>query len=686
MKKILSVLLLLAGLSFGSDIGFNGNYWAMTYFKGKIDFSTWKQLGVNSCMVMQEEDAKPAFTAGFPFYNEYVLPQIGYDSKVASMFDFIQRKYFADGEMKRLNRKNSLSDPEYWADSKKRITALVNKKKGQNPLAWCMGDECSVTSYMKPFDYDFNDSALEAMRSWLKGQYGSVENLNKEWETTFSTWEAVKPFTTDQAKDRQSKGQENYSPWADHRTFMNISFADYLAKCRKYAEEIDPKTPVGVAGCQAPSTFGGYDWWRLCQALTFIEAYDGGNNTDMIRSFTDKNKVFTCSTTFGGTGDTKRRIWERLLQGDRGTIIYDESVEKGENKSVKALKDVFLELNCGIAKKIINAERISDPIAIHYSHASIQAQWMLETGIDKNRNWIQWKEGLSSRFSKNRNGWVKVIEDLGLQFKFTSYEQIENGELIKGGYKVFILPESIALSAKEVKAIEDFVNAGGVVIGDCQIATMDEHCKRLKEGRLDKLFGIKRAGFDAEGTKDAVVLKGKKLELKGAEPGITLADASAKAEALAGKTPVIITRPVGKGKTVYLNFYLSSYGKLRLQPPREKHIRDIVGDIFAAAGIKSRVNMATATGAEVSGHEVVWFKAGPKEEYLTVLRNAAVIQDELGAVTELVKAGGKVSLKIALEKKAKVTDLRTGKDMGVSDSINAEIDPYEPVIYSVVWQ
>ena len=58
---------------------------------------------------------------------------------------------------------------------------------------------------------------------------------------------------------------------------------------------------------------------------------------------------------------------------------------------------------------------------------------------------------------------VRVIEDLGLQYNFVSYEQIEAGEL--ANYKVLLLPESVAMSAREARAIEEFVRAGGALDG-----------------------------------------------------------------------------------------------------------------------------------------------------------------------------------------------------------------------------
>ena len=77
-----------------------------------------------------------------------------------------------------------------------------------------------------------------------------------------------------------------------------------------------------------------------------------------------------------------------------------------------------------------------------------------------------------------RDSFVRVIEDLGLQYNFVSYEQIENGELIKSGYKVLLLPQSVAMSQEECEQIAAFVHAGGIIIADNMTATMDEHCNQ----------------------------------------------------------------------------------------------------------------------------------------------------------------------------------------------------------------
>ena len=81
----------------------------------------------------------------------------------------------------------------------------------------------------------------------------------------------------------------------------------------------------------------------------------------------------------------------------------------------------------------------------------------------------------SLSFPANRDGWVRTIKDIGLQFDFVSSEQVEQGSLNSGKYKVLILPFSVALSPLEISSIESFVESGGVVIADAAPGLMDQH-------------------------------------------------------------------------------------------------------------------------------------------------------------------------------------------------------------------
>ena len=56
------------------------------------------------------------------------------------------------------------------------------ERYGTNPYvtAWHMGNEYGWNNR-----YDYSDNALNAFRLWCERKYGTIENLNKAWGTTF---------------------------------------------------------------------------------------------------------------------------------------------------------------------------------------------------------------------------------------------------------------------------------------------------------------------------------------------------------------------------------------------------------------------------------------------------------------------------------------------------------------------
>src|SRR5207245_405896 len=85
----------------------------------------------------------------------------------------------------------------------------------------------------------------------------------------------------------------NFSPWADFRTYMDVSLARALDNLRQAAREIDPHTPVGIEGTQMPHAFGGYDLRRLARVLDWVEPYDIGNAREIFGSFMPGKPIVT---------------------------------------------------------------------------------------------------------------------------------------------------------------------------------------------------------------------------------------------------------------------------------------------------------------------------------------------------------------------------------------------------------
>jgi len=292
-------------------------------------------------------------------------------------------------------------------------------------------------------------------------------------------------------------------------------------------------------------------------------------------------------------------------------------------------------------------------------------------------------EATHSRFARVRDSFVRIVEDLGLQFNFVSYEEIENGELIKGGYKVLLLPQSVAMSREECRQIEEFVRTGGTVIADNMTATMDEHCKRLPYGQLDGLFGIKRGGVrwrpEAVGGSLPSDVPGA-VPLRVYETDITLT--TGKALHLIDGVPAVIENRMGKGRAIYLNLDMHDYGKLRLTLPKSRSYLDLFGRLLRESGIEPPVKVLDPTTGQPLPCVEVWRYGGEDSDYIALMRNPEFDADSLRDVgypdnSELERS---VRVLVILPRRARVMDVRTGEELGVIDRVEMELDPWSPII------
>ncbi len=629
------------------------------------DFPRWferlREIGCTAEQCTRGNDPTPFVQNRFRFYVENLVPELAFLHDRERLYRDDFEGYTKTRDKRYLVRKPCFDDPAFWEQLKPRLQGLVRPYIAHQPLLYNLRDEPSLGHFASPMDYCFCPHTLRAFRQWLQKRYGSLEALNQEWETNFRSWEEVEPMTTYEIKERERKAlaqglPENYAPWADHRAFMDLSFAQAIARMRGFIREVDPTTPVGLEGTQMPSAWGGYDLWRLSQVIDWVEPYDIANSREIFRSFLPPTAP-VLSTVFGSDFNRiRRRLWWLLLHGDRGCIIWDDEksrcIEKDKpdmplTERGKGLIPIFAELKA-VALKLFALQRIVDPIAIHYSQASIRAHWMFDSREDGDtwpRRFSSY-EAVHSRYARVRDSFVRIVEDLGLQYNFVSYEQIENGELIKGGYKVLLLPQSVAMSKRECEQVEAFVRAGGMVIADFMTALMDEHCKRLPRGQLDALFGVQ---VSDRPTRSA---------------------------------PNYLLNRIGKGYAVYLGFDLSDYGKRRLLPP--EHGRDtcaIFRQLFRKVGIEAPVKVLSGDGKPAACVEV-WRYRGSRADYVAIMRNPEFNADALKAIgypsNEAIEKPERVQ--VILPRKARVTEVRTGKAFGITNRLTVELDPWAPII------
>ncbi len=372
--------------------------------KVPLFFQRLREMGVNTAMVHGDGNLQPLLENKFPYYVENMVNRglcLKWSSKVTDWDKFVTVWAKSGRPDAALVRDYCLDDPQWRDWARKEMQSLVRKNMTNAPLAYDIRDELSTTVSANPFDYDFHPITLAKFRAWLKTQYPDLAALNAGWETKFATWDAVRPFTTDQIKNRMASGDAlprgqpdwqavqsikfnpatarqsptrwNFAPWCDFRTYMDISLAGALDDLRQAAHALDPRTPVGIEGTQMPSAFGGYDLWRLSQVLDWVEPYDIANAREIFGSFMPGRPMMT---TVGESdpNHARRRLWHLLLEGDRGCIVWwsEDCIDwKSDGYALtakgRALAPVLKEMTSPLAQIFLRATRERDPVLIHYS-------------------------------------------------------------------------------------------------------------------------------------------------------------------------------------------------------------------------------------------------------------------------------------------------------------------------------
>jgi hypothetical protein len=641
-------------------------------------FQRLREMGINTAMAYGEANLQPLLENHFPYYVENLVNRglcLKWNAKVSDWDKFVTAWAKEGRAESGLVREYCLDDPEWRGWARSEIQKIARKNRPHAPLAYNIRDELSTTISANPFDYDFGPIALAHFREWLRTQYSDLAALNAEWETKFATWDEVKPFTTDQIKNRMASGDAlprgkpdwqqveqlkfdpaearkspthwNLSPWADFRTYMDLSLARALNDFRQAAHEVDPATPVGIEGTQMPHAFGGYDLWRLSQVLDWVEPYDIGNAREISGSFIPGKPILT--TVFeSDTHHARRRLWHLLLEGDRGCIVWwsEDCIDwKSDNYALtpkaKALAPVLEEMKSPLARLFLRAERQRDPIFIHYSQPSIQVDWLLESTVDGS-TWLRRfssYEAEHNRMARDRNAWLKLFQDLGYSPQFIASEQIQRGDLKRLGPAVLVLVNSWALSDKECSGISGFFGpASHVVLCQGPSGLFDEHARlRPKAPNGDK--DSKAAPLFADrGERDCVAVAS-----RGAVP------------APGDILRFSVSRAKGESTTAWCDW-----------------VRAVL------AGLRPAV--AVAPEARVRVHR---FKV-PRGQLVAFERNIDYHMSE-----DLKQAGGNealekpVSVDATLRQPCHIYDLRAQKYLGRADRIQFTLDPWQPSLFAL---
>jgi hypothetical protein len=591
-------------------------------------------------------------------------------------------------------RKPCLTDPATLAAVDDFFGKIGPACLRHEPIGIILTDEWEYMSYRwaeEPGeDLCHSPTCLAAYREFLKKDYGTLEAVNREWGTEHKDWEEIEPVL---AKDVVKR--ENKSPLIDAWRFNEWKIGEFLARTESAARKYYPAARVGLSGTRPADGRAGYDYWRIMSRSHMIQNY-GGPMPRQSQSFqTPEHFVslwFGYSSNFRETaGDL---VWRSLAANFDAVTNYATFPDFGTywpdytpTPATKAIADAYAETQRGIAPLLKGARRVTDPIAIHYSQVSAH---IAELGlVPKVRR---------QSFDANLTSLCQLLTDSGYQFRYVSYEEIEQGVLQKEGFRLLVLPMSTAISDREAAQMRAFVEGGGTLFADGFAGLYDGHGKVRDKGALDEFMGIARAKVASDQSLQPLEL-GPGLQPVGrtvggqkalrAETGISVAGGEALGS-FGAESPAFILKKNGTGRTLFANALFSDYEVFRAggaggevgtvvrsKGERRTNAQALFQGIVALAGLKPAVVVENATPVDqpVLNTEIVRYLDGAAEYVL-------VQAGGLRALTLKDRARNDVTVRFP--RRAAIYDVRRGGFLGISDSAQGTLVEGEPLIFALL--
>jgi len=518
-------------------------------------------------------------------------------------------------------------------------------------------------------EYGFHPASLHEFRKHLKVEHGSLERLNEVWDSDYKKWDEVMPMLR-----KQVAGRKSLAPMVELRMFMDTAYLHHVKFDRFVAESSgaqDVKLGLSTSG---GGFADGWDIWKASQMLTC-----------MIRQHTGNRELFRCwarpdmvlgrwSGGYYPDNVTSGHFmpWHQLFHGSTvyatwgsgmGNYMSIWRADAGPRDGIAAAAEELRQIRSGPAALIRHSKRVPPQFGVLYSRASQMASA------------AEWWSG-----TWGAAGFVEgQLELMGHQYRWISYEELEQGFCDRWPGKLLYLPLSICLSKHEVAAARRFVERGGVVVVDCDAGTRDQHGGPAGPGQLAEVFGCEWAPAPpaAKGQRAKATLK-----VDGLPEEISLSHQYRRiAKLTTGKAngtvsyggqefPAWITHPFGKGQALTLNFL----------PARSNAASAVMRALLRAAKVTHEAGVAK-DGEEMRAVERFSYQDG-ENRYSGVLHFVKIRRHwgELRLEPGEEKPTPGVELRFPV--KAHLYDVRAKKYLGMTDRTVMDLEPARAYLFA----
>ena len=460
-----------------------------------------------------------------------------------------------------------------WADPKYRelsraMAEQLAKRFGHNPyvIGWQIDNEYAANS--------FDPETRAQFQQWLKARYGTLENLNERWTTsywsqTYSNWDQIpietkpgnpglllswKRFVSDTWRSYQKNQLDVIRANSDPRQFITTNMMGWFDGYDHYtvSQDLDLASwddYVGEGQLDRYKNGAAHDLTRgfLRKNFWVMETQPGSVNWAKINNALDKGEVRAMAWHDVGHGADAVSYWQwrSALNGQEeyhGTLVGADGTPVPLYSEVQQLGQEFAK-----AGPVLAGTSVKSEVAILHSYDS---RWAI--------NW------------QRHNANYDPVEELVSYYK-PLRDLAQSIDIVKptaplAQYKLVVAPGLNVLSDAEAKNLMDYVEQGGnLVLG--QRSGMKNEDNGLQPerqpGPLVKLLGGRVEQYYA--LVDPVPVTGpwgtgtskEWAELLSAK------DADTKVLMRYGKSngwldgqPAAITRKVGKGSITYIGAWL----------------------------------------------------------------------------------------------------------------------------------
>ena len=371
-------------------------------------------------------------------------------------------------------RHNHCYTSPIYREKVKRINTELVRRLGTHPsvILWHISNELGGECHC--------DLCQHAFREWLRERYGTIENLNKRWSTTFwsHTYQSF-----EQIESPSSRGEwQLHGLNLDWKRFVTHQTADFLRQEIKALRQAGSSLPVTT---NLMYYFSGLDYFKLAKELDVVSwdtyptwhkqavietAYDNGMCHDLMRSLKKKPylQMESCPTATNWQGVSKLKrpgiLFAQSLQaiahGGDGALYFQVRQSVGASEKFHgAIIDhyggrdtrVFQEV-CRAGKVIgelkeLAGSQVNSQAAILYDWDS---QWAMEDSQGPRNKGLHYRETVLKFYRAFRKKGMNVdLVDMDSSLE---------------GYQVLAVPMCYMFKEGFDQKVRRFVQEGGVLI------------------------------------------------------------------------------------------------------------------------------------------------------------------------------------------------------------------------------